>query len=265
MYYEENMSKQVKTKKGANKKIKDMYNKFFADCKNNNRCQQICLMNKYKYGFLYDRAMQYSKSYFKSKVKVMVVGMESRGIMHAGNDYEYETLDPGKNMHWKATALEIIKAIYGYDKKKMNELEGNFELRKKECKNCGYAFTDFYKCAFSKNGKFSNDLRRQNNMKANCTLLFKQEIELMKPNLIIFQGINGKESIDNVFNAKGKQLHIVRKSKKRFGLWEYKNKHSKVYVIVTPFPQNRYNNGFKWNETKNKTYEMIEMARNKII
>lgn len=258
------MSKQ-KSKNSIIEIIDNMYNDFFNVCKMHNRCQQICLMNKYNHGFLYDRAMQYSKNYLESNVKVMVVGMESRGIMHAGKDYECKTLDPGINMHWKATALEIIKAIKGYDNNKMSEIEENFELRKKECKDCAYAFTDFYKCAFAKNGKFSGDLQRNNCMKKNCALLLKQEIELMKPNLIIFQGIDGKESIENAFNAKGKQLHIVRKSKKRFGLWEYKTKYSKVYVIVTPFPQNRFKSGFEWRDTNEKIYEMIEMARNKII
>ena len=244
-------------------KIEIMYNDFFRKCKNTNCCGQKELFDEYDHSFLYDRGIEHSKNYENAKFKVLVVGMESRGCMDADNKYE-SVLNPGsgKGLHWICTVLEIIRATNEFDDNKMDELEEEYSEREKVCKGLDYAFTDYFKCAFSKNGDFSNDTCKHKELGINCSELFKQEIELLKPNLVIVQGINSKEIIDESNLGIDK---VIKQSNKdaRIGIWEYQlNSGLKFKMLITPFPMHRSNNEvLLWNNIKYEIYKLIDEAK----
>lgn len=243
--------------------IEKIYNDFFNECEKTNRCGQVNLKKELsKNAVLYDHGVQFSEHYFEKNPRILVVGLSSRGEIN--EKARCLVLDPGKNPHWKGTAL--VSILFNDEKltnDEMDDIENNIEARTELCKNTEFAFTDFYKCAFSKDGSHHGDVKYSSDMQKNCLELFKKEVDFLSPDLILVQGINNKAIIDATFGNEGKEIPH-EDGNDRLGLWKYSLHNKYIYVMITPFPINRTHQDSQWKNVKYNVYDIIRLAKNEI-
>lgn len=245
------------------KEIENIYNIFFSKCIKKNCCKQQEMCKEFSNNFLYDHGIIFSPNYFGQKHKILVVGLEKRGKMQCKS--ECKILDSGNNPHWKGTALEII--LFNNENltnEEMEQLENNEKMRQDKCNTSEYAFTDFYKCAFSKDEKFSGNMKHTKEMLCNCKKLFKKEIDWLSPEFIIVQGINNKDIIDYSLGSDGIEV-LYDDGMEKQGIWKYTLAEREVYVLITPFPTHRTSIEYQWNNIKYDIYNMIRLCKNMII
>lgn len=244
--------------------IEKVYNDFFGECEKTNRCGQVDLKKEFdKNTVMYDHGIQFSENYFDMKYKILVVGLSSRGSIN--EKARCVKLDPGKYPHWKGTAL--VSILFNNEKlsnDEMDDIEKNIEKRTELCQNTEFAFTDFYKCAFSKDGTHHDDVKYSTKMQNNCLELFKKEIEFLDPSLILVQGINNKKIIDIVFGDSGEEIPYDD-GNERMGMWKYGFNGKAIYVIISPFPANQTHPNSQWNTIKFNVYELIRLCKKRLI
>lgn len=243
-------------------KINKMYKKFFAKCekKQNDKgmCNQTCRMSSCTNGYKYNYASVFSDGYFNknNKLKILIVGKESLAIRYSSTRiYKYDS-NIKINQHWWGTMLTIIKLYLDLPNKYFDVIDNilNKKLAYEVFSKCQFAFTDYYKCAFSEKGSWSG--LNHKNMTSNCFHLLIEEIKIFAPNVIVLQDPNILTD-NNIFKklktSKKKKTKQIDFSKIKLGYINVNGE--KVYVITSYFPSNRFK---LWGKTKKELYNMID-------
>lgn len=233
--------------------IDNLYSSFFDRCRKTNCCGQSNLSLKYE-NHLYNHALMITENYFRTKHKILLIGQEKR---EESNDnvkiYTYDqqhVAGRGRN-HWRETIRTVLK--FQNDIANSEILGLSIYKFSKYSSNCEFAFTNYYKCAFSTNGDFSKDLIHTEEMKHNCKNCLKKEIEILEPDLIIMQGIELPDIMDTF-----KSCDILMEGQEPIENCKmYKCKTAKnrvIYLVRTYHPASSYH----YKDYMNLLFNMID-------
>jgi len=164
--------------------------------------------------------------------------------------------DMQRNKHMKGTA-DVLKTIFEIEKEDNNEfIEGNhvFEM---------FALVNYLKCSVThksnqvKKGKVSSTAST-NLMYRNCSFHYLEEIKILKPSIIIFQGTKAPKAFRD-YIEKNKVGEI---KEKRERIWEVKIKDLKFYTFNFYHPSAR--GRYYWRKHfKEVVTPTIKYAKNK--
>lgn len=138
-----------------------------------------------------------------------------------------------------------------------------------------FCLTNYYKCAFRDKDDGNHNVKTNNVMKKNCPIVLTNEIEILKPNIIIMQG---KFSTTKFDGQKGTLLSICQpcsdvenenlksnlknqKGNISVGKYTYNETKEPVYIIWSYHP---CAHGNMWFNTINKFQNAIDAVLNDI-
>lgn len=234
--------------------IKEFYHSFFSNCETTECCNQYNLIEGYDRQkdedprvHLYNNALLYTEEYFNNDKRILIVGQERSGKPLHNPEIITEPIYIWNNIHWRATLFTSIKFNMDISIDDMLYMENNVEKKKEnerlivyENLKFDFAFTNYYKCGFSKNGEHKSGKNiHTKEIKENCYYCFIKEIDYLKPNVIVIQG---HFMPDKLFE----DLEIINKYENvDVYLWRNKN----AYVITTYHPAYQKCNWFKYRKS----------------
>lgn len=237
------------------------YNDFYSKCETIKRCPEV-FNKEFIDKQLFNYAARLVDGYGENNSKrLLVVGLEIAGNRKESVD-NLELVDKvNVNTHWFATMLTVIKFYYNFDNAKMKQLEKSkeelLELYNNIVKNkLNFAFTDYLKCGLSNDKeKMQKNVTRFKCMFENCAVLMAKEIQILKPDLIVFQNIDIFDYLNancnNIIKKEDnpiyeKDLYKDKNENIEMKLWECKllNENSnfikKFYSIESYFPRSTF-------------------------
>lgn len=236
------------------KKINDFYNSFFAECKKIDRCGQSKYNTNKKEEHCYNHGLIFTKNFFDSKNRLLIIGQERK---EESQSFPHTYIfDSKMTRHWRGTLITVIKI---FNKIQTEEIKGiNVEKIGKLLNGCDFAFTNYYKCGFSINGNFSGDMIHNDLMIENCGICLKKEIELLRPKLIIKQGVT-IPSIEKLFD-KHAQMEYKENRYKNCKMFECEYSDGEKFYIINSYHPSRY----WWWRTLKVFCEMIDYYNTKM-
>ena len=253
-YIEENMQ-EVFNDMLFEEELEKVYKEHFDKCQEHNYCEQKQLADEAEQSYQYSRAAKVGCEYKKQDVQVLIIGQEQPKVREENFSPPSTT---ATNQHWKRTLLTIAKCL-GKDYSDLEKLENSKDMTELYEYAKKFAFTNIYKCGFSKDGKWSGSSVKHNTFMAkNCSQLFLKEIEILKPDLIIKQGKWNSDCIEGIFekNGKGTQIKFENQNM-NISLYKYENYYfdKPLYVIYAYHPTCKNPN---WYKHRKSLYNCIE-------
>lgn len=205
--------------------LEEMYKKYYigkdGHCKYFNECKKRVDAEPCK--FSSDKAMVGEKYGSDSSVpKIVFVGLEGLNKedcrLDANRNVEeiINTSHKVYNPHYKGVRYALAYLLKGIanESQPQNALKKILENYNETTKY--HALLNCYKCAFSNK---SQGLTHTNEMKEHCQELLFKEIEILKPDIVVFQAINGRpkdfeSNLENVF-GEGQQISGEANDKKQ--------------------------------------------------
>ena len=235
------------------KELKAIYDELFDKCKTCNACNTDELIKKSEKHYLYSYAAKVGSNYDNSPLKILVIGQEQPKNRESVFSSPSDT---AANPHWERTLLTIAKCLKYDDNNTLNSLEESKDMTKLYKLTTDFAFTNIYKCAFSKDGNWSgSSVIHNNNMAKECSKLFLKELDILKPDLIIKQGKWNSDEIEKGIN-KNDNKKIYKNKDINISLYKYNYFPDKpLYVIYSYHPTCRNPN---WHNHKYALYECID-------
>ena len=239
------------------KELKKIYDEHFEKCQKCNACNVDKLIEKSEKHYLYSYAAKVGENYEDQKIKVLVIGQEQP------NEREDKFSPPSNeahNHHWKRTLLTIAKCLKYDDNNILNTLEENKDMTELHKLASDFAFTNIYKCAFSKDDKWSgSSVMHSKSMANECSQLFLKELDVLKPDLIIKQGKWNSDQIEKAISNDG-SIKLYKNKAINISLYKYNYFSNKpLYVIYAYHPTCQNPN---WYKHKDALYECIDYFKN---
>ena len=262
--------------------LKTIYDNFFKNCEVGHYCDKEIdsdkiidckykeLQTMYEHNYVKSYSLNITKSYFTNTNRLLIIGQEKRDV----KQYEFEEYDkdhriphPDKqNKHWIGTLMTVIKFNNNeLTEEELNDIQitklcdENFvEYCDKNNLDIDFAFTNYFKCAFTHTKEWT-DMWHSPEMCKNCGKLLYKEINELKPNLIIKQGKFANQFFKEYYNL----VEIDQKPKEKI-----KNKNYKMFLY-----RSQYDNGeyfyiidayhpcckcFNWQTHKKYLYDLID-------
>ncbi len=208
---------------------------YYDECNKSMHCKNKLKFYRTRIGSNYDN----------EQIKIMVVGQED-----VGEGKEYSCCEPctmeeaGYNPHYLRTFYTVAQILLdskdlpkGFSKKHMSQ--SKFEdLRH------SFALTNYYKCVFSDDNKNSG-VKHSEIMEKYCSKNLLQEIEILKPDIVIIQGKQGKnhksfwQQINWCEVENTKKNFLIENKNYELGLYQAKI-NSKTFFIIDSYHPTSY-------------------------
>ena len=201
--------------------------------------------------------------YDEEQIKILVVGQED-----VGKGKEYTCCEPctmeeaGYNPHYLKTFYSVAHILL--DEKELPKSYNKYDMSQSKYEDLRHSFslTNYYKCVFSDNTNNSG-VKHSKVMEKYCCEHLIKEIEMLKPDILIFQGKGHptfwKQIKYNECKELVKEIYINNKRYRyKLGLYETKINDKKTYIIDSYHPTAR---GNIWNKTSEYLLELLRMAK----
>ncbi len=192
--------------------------------------------------------------YEKEKLKILFVGREPVCSNECDREFLIEppcSLKEANNFHWVRTFYTAANLLLeSSDLPKDYSKETMCNPKYEELKN-RFAFTNYYKCVFSENNKNSGK-KVSRAMHENCCRILCEEIKVLKPNLVVFQG---KYTWKGIEYKEIKEI-CAEQGEKRYcqGLYECRIGDFSFHALETYHPTSH---GIWTNEAVQKNFKIL--------
>ena len=150
---------------------------YYDECSNSMSCKNKLKFYRTRIGLNYDNA----------PIKILVVGQEDVGEGKQYSCCEPCTMeDAGYNPHYLRTFYTVAQILL--ESKDLPESFSKKDMSQSKFEDLRHSFalTNYYKCAFSNNN--NSKVKHSPTMEKNCSKHLLQEIEILKPDIVIIQG-----------------------------------------------------------------------------
>lgn len=202
---------------------------YYDECSNSMSCKNKLKFYRTRIGSNYDN----------EQIKIMVVGQED-----VGEGKEYSCCEPctmeeaGYNPHYLRTFYTVAQILLDSQDLPKDFSKKYMSQSKFEDLRHSFALTNYYKCAFSDDNKNSN-VHHSKTMEKYCSKHLLQEIEILKPDIVIIQGKNHKNFWKNInyseVSQTTKKISIGNK-KYEIGLYQATINNNTLFVVDSYHP-----------------------------
>ena len=205
---------------------------YFDKCSSSMSCKNKLKFYRTRIGSNYDN----------EPIKILVVGQEDVGEGKQYSCCEPCTMeDAGYNPHYLRTFYTVAQILLdskdlpkGFNKEHMSQ-------GKLEDLQHSFALTNYYKCVFSDSNQ-NSDVHHSKTMEKHCSRHLLQEIEILKPDIVIIQGKNHKnfwEQIDYCEVPETIKRIPVGNKEYDIGLYKATVNNNAFFVIDSYHPTSR--------------------------
>lgn len=236
------------TRKEYSDRLNKMYDDFYRSGCNYRNCSfDMCeSQNNIKFDYATKIGEDYGKT---GAYKVLIVGKEST-CGHQTTKKPSDDISKSPNTHYRGTlyTLALLLTDEIPQSTSVNDLIKYNDLLKQFC------LTNYFKCAFRKDNKVRG-LPINKTMKDSCHQILLQEIDILKPNIVVMQGKFTNKSFWNILEKD--EYECKYGENEPISLYRYTLNGHSFYVLWSYHPA-----GPQWRKHIKQLIEAVSVFKN---